>query len=156
MNLLPYLHVTLVSGYSKEKVLEIVASKTQPVHTDLILANPVFNGQVLKDGFRISMVVRTAQNALPLAIGKVEDTSLGSIIFLRLRLFPAGILYLRFSSLLCVLVAFIFLFLSQLLMAGIISLLIALANYVILTANFHHKAQETISLIERILSKSKE
>lgn len=156
MNLYPSLQQTLVSAFTKDEVLKKMAAKTQLVDDEFILENPEFNGTITKDGFRISSVIRTAQNALPLAIGKVENTSMGSIIFLQMKLFPAAVLYLKFFTLLCFLIAMVFLLLSKLMLAGLVALLVALANYTILTLNFHQKAHQLIRQIELILEEDME
>ena len=152
MSLWPFLRQTLVSGHSKDEVLRRIALKTRLIGSDVVVDQPIFNGSIFPEGFRISLIIRTAQNALPLAIGKVENTSRGSLIFLRLCLFPGARLYLWFSSILCVFVAAVFLTLSHLTLAVITALLIALANYGVLTLSFHQKARQTIRQIQGILA----
>ncbi|VXD18262.1 hypothetical protein [Marinoscillum sp. 108] len=156
MSLWPFLRQTLVSSHSKNEVLRRIALKTRLIDSEVVVNRPVFNGAVSPEGFRISLVIRSAQNALPLTIGRVENTSRGSLIFLRLCLFPGARLYLWFSTTLCVLIAAVFLTLSSLTLAVITALLIALANYLVLTLSFHQKAHETIHQIQGILAEEGE
>lgn len=152
MHLAPYLKQTLVSSFSKDQVIVRIRNKTNLINFQEVTENPVFNGSIEGDSFRLSQVVSYSHNALPLATGTVEDTSRGSIIFLHLRLFPAAMLYLIFFSILALFVGFVFLILSKSPAALAIALSITLANYLILNANFHRKSQDTINSFKSILS----
>lgn len=148
---LPYSQHTIVSEFSKNEVLNKLQGKTQEIRAEERVAKPLFNGNIDEDGFRISCVIHTPQNALPLLIGKVEPTSLGSIIFVKLKLFPAAILYLKAFTLLTVLISMVFLLLSKWYFGGLIALLIGLLNYVILTISFSRKCKEAIHTLENLL-----
>ncbi len=152
MRLAPRHDITLVSEYSKDKVLSLIAGDTQFVDANVEATPSNFNGQINPDGFRISITIRTPQNSLPLSIGRVENTSKGSIIFLSLRLFPAAKLYLQFSTILCLLVGCIFFLLASAIKITFIAALIALLNYLILTLNFHRHVDKTISMIKASLN----
>lgn len=152
MTLAPYLKQTLVSSFSREEVLAKIGSKTQLIKSDEVTSQPVFNGHMEGDAFRLSLAVPYSHNALPLAHGSVEDTSRGSIIFLHLKLFPAAILYLVFFTTMAVFIGLVFILLSGNLTGGIIALTLTLANYLILNINFHRKAEETIHSFKEILA----
>lgn len=151
MLLFPYQERTLVSSYSKDEVISKIARRTQILKDQMITDTPLFNGNFTDGHFRISLFVRYSQNYLPLVRGRVEDTSLGSILFLELRLFPAAKLYLIISSLMSVMIGLVFLLLSGALEAALTAFFIGVANYLILAINFRRKAKETISALETIL-----
>ncbi|WP_421872822.1 hypothetical protein [Marinoscillum sp.] len=151
MTWLPHSQHTLVSEFSKNEVLNKVQARTQEVKSEYITEKPLFNGSVDEGGFRISSVIHTPQNALPLIVGSVESTSRGSIIFLKLKLFPAAILYLKAFSLLSFLISLVFLLLSKWYMGGLVALLIGLLNYLILTISFSRKCKEAIHTLENLL-----
>lgn len=151
MLLFPTREKTLVSSLSKEEVILKIAGKTQIIDSEFITEKPYFNGHFHKRTFRLSLSVNYSQNYLPLVKGKVEDTSLGSIVFLKLRLFPAAKLYLIIFSAMSFLIALVFLLLSESLTGGIIALAIGVINYLLLTINFQRKAQETITTIQDLL-----
>lgn len=153
MSWLPHKRHTIVSELSKRDVLVRLQNYTQEVNSEYITEKPLFNGKVGADGFRVSAVINTPQNSLPLIIGKVEATKLGCIIFLQLSLFPAAILYLRISSSLAFFLAMIFLILSGWVTAGLVSLGIALLNYLVVTLSFHQKCKEAIRAIENLLDR---
>jgi len=151
MKIEPSLETTFVSKHSKAQVLEIIAINTHRVDSDIVSRKAVFNGQIGTDGFRISLIVRTPQNGLPLTIGTVENTSLGSLIFIKCQLFPAAKLYLKFSTLLCMAIGGIFLLLANSIKIALIALLIATVNYYVLSLNFQKKAQQTIETLKDVL-----
>lgn len=152
MRLRPGLSQTLVSSFSKEEVIEKIKRKTQIIRSDTITSDPLFNGYFKNNSFWVSLVYNYSQNAIPLAKGEVEDTSRGSIIFLKIRLFPAAQLYLGLFSFFSLLIALIFLVLTDMHMGGIASLFAGLTNYIILTINFHRKASEMLNSIREILA----
>ena len=151
MHITPSLETTLVSKHRKEQVLGIIAMNTHLLDSELVSKEAIFNGQISADGFRVSLAIRTPQNGLPLTVGTVDNTSLGSLIFLKLQLFPAAKLYLKFSTLLCILVGAIFLLLANSIKIALVTLMIAFANYLILAINFQRKAHQTIETIQAVL-----
>lgn len=156
MRFSPVIRHTLVSGLSCSEVLSQVANYTQELDDEYINESARFNGRFFRSSFRISPKIRTPQNAVPLLIGKVEATSLGSIIFLVIRLFPAGVLYLKMSSLLCMLVGFVFLILSDNLIGATGAFALGLLNYLILYVNFRLRAHRAIQDLEEIFSAATE
>ncbi len=148
---LPHSQHTIVSELTKGEVLHKLDSTTQEVNSAYITEKPLFHGKIGADGFRVSTVIHTPQNSLPLIVGQVEATKWGSIIFLKLKLFPASILYLKASSLLAILVAMVFLILARGYVAGLISLALALVNYLVLTLSFRRKSKEAVAAIANLL-----
>lgn len=126
--------------------------RTQLVQSDRITRSPVFNGYFKENRFSLSMFYAYSQNAIPLAHGIVEDTSLGSIIFLRISLFPAARLYLFLFSSLSLIIALVFFLTSEVYFGGSMALLAGIVNYIILTINFHRKAVEMLRSLKTILA----
>lgn len=153
MRLLPALEHTLVSAYPAEEVMEKLISRTAaPDHAErTTLAD--FNGDFDGRYFSLSLVQSVGQNALPLVKGTVEETSKGSIIFLKLGLFPAARLFILGSSGMALLIGLVFISLSSMTAAGIASLALGVVNYAVLVENFHRKAKETIQVFHSILDK---
>lgn len=152
MNLTTSFHQTIVSGLDKEEVLRRITLKTKSPDYEFEQRNPLFNGTIHNNTFRISAILKVPQNALPLVDGRVEKTSHGAIVFLRLKLFPAAYLFLGISFALCICCSTVFLFIAKYPAAAIIALLLGVFNYLILSINFHRKARETIRLISDLLA----
>ena len=147
---------TLVSSLSVHEVMAKIANHTQELNDDYELISPSFTGKLQDDTFRISPVIRTPQNGVPLLIGSVEATSQGSIIFIRTRLFPGAKLYLRFSSLLAMIVAFTFLLIAKSMVGFLICTVIAFANWLILKLNFDRRTNKALKKLSSILTKPQE
>lgn len=151
MLLFPFQEKTLVSSFTKKEVLSKIARRTKLIKGERVPTSPLFNGY-FKDGkFRLSLLVRSSQNHLPLVKGEIEDTSRGSIVFLRLTLFPAAKLYLIFFSVLALVIGLIFLLLSHDPYIGVGAFGVGVLNYLILTINFRRRAKETIAALEDLL-----
>ncbi|MEQ8474300.1 MAG: hypothetical protein RIC35_24100 [Marinoscillum sp.] len=156
MKLWPSREHTIVTGFTKADLLTRIANYTQEVGSAFITEKPLFNGKVSENGFRISTVVKTPQNALPLIIGQLEETSHGSILFLKMKLFPAAVLFLRAFTLLSVVIGMILFLMANLRLAGLISFGLGALNYLILTTNFHKHAQRSVSQLEELLEGPKQ
>lgn len=151
MNLWPSREHTIVTGWSKPELLQRIARHTQEVDSEFITEQPLFNGKISGNGFRISSVIKTPQNALPLIVGELEETSRGTILFLRMRLFPAAILYLKVFSLLAAIIGIIFIVLARLALPGITAFALGIFNYLIITVNFQKHAKRSVSELEKLL-----
>lgn len=145
---------TIVTGWTRSELLIRMANYTQEVDSEYITEKPSFNGRILENGFRISSVVKTPQNALPLIVGQLEESSRGTIVLLTMKLFPAAVLYLIAFSLLSAIIGLIFLFMAGFKLAAFLSFSIGLLNYVILTINFHRHAERSVAELERLLEKT--
>lgn len=64
-----------------------------------------FHGKILPFGFKISKIIQRANTFIPLLTGKIENTSSGSIIFLKYRLFPGALFLLIFWSVILLIVS---------------------------------------------------
>ncbi|MFT4834982.1 MAG: hypothetical protein ACI83W_001444 [Marinoscillum sp.] len=151
MTLLPFFDVTFVSALKKEQVIGKIVSNLKLKDGSIPQNSALFNGVVSADSFRISLIIKSAQNALPLITGRVENTSLGSIIFLKLSLFPAAKLFLLSSSLLCLIIGFVFLMIPHSILGLNLSVFLGLMNYLVLTLNFQKRAKDAVDILKGIL-----
>ncbi|WP_373522305.1 hypothetical protein [Aquiflexum sp.] len=99
----------------------------------------LFNGNLEKDGFRISLEIERADSFIPLIKGEIESTPSGSILFLTYSLFPGSIFFLGFWTLLSVILALIFALLVGNLYLAMITLTLGIGNYWFAWSHFKRK-----------------
>lgn len=155
--LFPFSQETIVSSYDAEEVYRRLWSVTEPTgdeewEPDVEEEALLFNGRVEKDKFRLSRKVKKANNFLPLIRGRVEATSLGSIVFIRYRLFLWTLSFLIFWSVLTTLFALYFLVYEKIYINAAISLLVGLANYVIAVLNFRKQVRISSHALREVLA----
>lgn len=158
MKFKPFEEEIIVSVRSQTEIIKQLLKYTNVVSGAEKPVQYVFNGNIEKDTFRISLKVNFPQNALPLAIGKIEPTSKGSIVFLRYELFPATKVMLGVvgSILATICMSFLLIYLENNEPKFIRAIFITLATgafyYMTLILNFFKKKNQTRSTIERILN----
>lgn len=155
-NLFPFIQETIVSSYNTEEVYRRLWSVTEPTgdeewEPDVDEEDLLFNGRVEKGSFRLSRRVKRANNFLPLMRGRVEATSLGSIVFIRYRFFLWTLSFLIFWSVLTTLFALYFLVYEKIYINAAFSLLVGLANYVIALLNFHKQVRISSNALREVL-----
>ncbi len=69
--------------------------------------NALFTGWFGENRFRISMKIIKPNNYVPLVIGKIENTSSGSLLFINYTLFPSTKMFFIFWNLFILLVGII-------------------------------------------------
>ncbi len=109
--------MTLLPGYYETFVLvrhpdEVIRTISQATTGRLLFQNKEsdrfeFSGWVQKDKFRISLKISRPNSYLPLAIGQVEKTSSGCLLFVTYQLFPSTRMFLIFWSLLILLIGLV-------------------------------------------------
>ncbi len=158
MKFKPIEEETIVSARSQAEIISILSRFTQVVTGETVPESHIFNGNIAKDSFRISLKISFPQNALPLAIGKIEPTSKGSIVFLKYQLFPATKVMLGVVGGILVTLAITFLLIyldnhePKYLRALFITLATGFFYYMTLILNFFKRKKQTRSTLERILS----
>ena len=158
MKLKPFEEETIVSARSQTEIVKLLSKFTYLVTDSTVPAKHIFNGNIENDNFRISLKVNSPQNALPLAIGKIESTSKGSIVFLKYELFPATKVMLgvvgAILSTICI--SFFLIYLENYEPKYIRAIVITLATgafyYMTLILNFFKRKNQTRSTIEQILN----
>lgn len=156
-SLFPFIQETVVSSYNAEEVYRRLWSVTEPDvdeewEPDVDEEDLLFNGRVDKDRFRLSRKVKRANNFLPLMRGSIEATSMGSIVFIRYRLFIWTLSFLIFWSVLTTLFALYFLIYEKIYINAAFSFLIGLANYVIAVLNFRKQVRISSSALREVLA----
>jgi hypothetical protein len=143
MSFFPNHSEVLVSTLKKEEILKRLHSVTKNENfLDYnINSNNVqlFNGNIGKSRFRISLVINRADSFLPLIKGEIESTPSGSILFLEYSLFPGSVFFLGFWTILTAVLALIFTFLVGKIYLAVISLALGIGNYWFAWAHFKRK-----------------
>ncbi|MBV6639914.1 MAG: hypothetical protein KI791_04325 [Cyclobacteriaceae bacterium] len=158
MKFKPFEEETIVSARSQEEIVAQLSRFTHLVTDANVPARHIFNGNIEKDTFRISLKVNFPQNALPLAIGKIEPTSKGSIVFLKYQLFPATKVMLGVVGgiMATICISFFLIYLEnhepKYIRAIIITLATGAFYYMTLIVNFFKRKNQTKSTLERILN----
>jgi hypothetical protein len=156
-SLFPFSQETVVTSYNKTEVYLRLWSVTEPTgdeewEPDVDEDQLLFNGRVDTDTFRLSRKVKRANNFLPQMRGRVESTSLGSIVFIRYRLFLWTLSFLIFWSILTTLFALYFLIYEKIYINAAFSLSLGLANYVIAVLNFRKQVRISSSALREVLA----
>lgn len=142
---------TFVSALTASELVLLISKNTRQLDQPTDQAAFAFTGKVSESGFRISSTIPAPQNAIPLAVGTIENTTKGSILFIRFQLFPAAKLYLNFSSGMCLFIAMAMAFLFNEYAASLAALFAAVLNYVVLVINFNRKVKVMLGQFEEIL-----
>lgn len=133
----------LVSPQSKAAVMSNLGKVTKNLNFlayDALKENKyLFNGKIQEDSFTISLVIDRADSFLPLIKGKIEDTPLGSILFLSYSLFPSSAFFLGFWTIVCLLLCLVFGLISEKYMYSALSFGFALLNYGFAWTHFRRK-----------------
>lgn len=165
-NFFPYLNTTIVSSYSpseiKQKLERHIRPRTSPLpytmrseitYLGQRLNNPYnLEGWVKEERFRVYKSSPYPEHFSPLAIGKMEKTSMGSIIFIHYRLLSGTLFFFVLATLIFSLVALVFLFLQKNWMSFSLTLVFYLGSYLVMQLNFQQKLKITRNLLEKILT----
>ena len=156
MNIFPNHSEILVSSFSCEEVARKIAAVTKKVnyldYAEYSVENYQFNGEVDKNRFRLSLVIKRADSFLPLINGKIEPTRSGCILFLKYTLFPSSILFLAFWSAVTLLAAlFLALNNNQWLYASL-CVLAGAGNFAFAWMYFKSKLKQSQMIFHQMLS----
>lgn len=156
MTLLPVHTEVLVSPLPKEEVMLRLSAVTKQVnYLDYRLEEKpghLFNGSLGDSGFRISLKIKRADSFLPLIQGDLEDTAMGSILFLSYKLFPSSAFFLGFWTIISsVLFLFFGIFTEKTLLAGS-TLLLGMANYAFAWIYFKRKIRQSQKIFKELLN----
>lgn len=162
---LPYRNVTIVSSLSPEEISHKLESCIRPREEALPYTmrsevtflgrrrhNPYdFEGWVKKQRFYIYKTSDYPEHFTPLVIGKIEETSLGSIIFIHYRLMSGTLFFTILASVIFLIVGIVFLFLQKNILSFGLTLLFFLGSYLVMLLNFQQKLKITQNLLEKNL-----
>src|SRR5690554_6414863 len=89
----------------------------------------LFNGEVSRDKFFLSLIIHKADSFLPLIKGKIEPLKSGCILFLSYSLFPSSVFFLAFWGLVTLLAAAFFVLVERQWLYAAASLSVGLGNF---------------------------
>ena len=140
---------TVVLPIGAQEVISLLKKVTLPVSRvlDKTTEGIMFNGSFAGDTFTISRKIDYPQNYLPLIKGRVEDTGIGSIIFLEYELFFSSKMFLTFWSVLSVVASLFLLLLQGKANFAIASIGIGLINYLVTLMNFKKQVKESKNVL---------
>ena len=153
MNLLPMQNETIVSSLKAREVIQQIQNVTAPPTRDKkeLDTNTQFIGFIDQMTFRLSMKLKVPENFSPIIYGRVDETSLGSIVYIRFRLFFSSQLFLVFWSSICLLAFLLFFFLFKEPLYASLALLVGILNYSISVINFKRKSRESLTALLYVL-----
>ena len=156
MTLLPLKRETLVLPYSAEEVEKKLWLAVFPVKEDEPMPDKIdqlflFNGWVKNRKFKISRRINSPENFLPLMKGTIEQTSLGSLLFVQFSLFFSSIFFLVFWSVVTLFLTFFFIYFYDIALYGAIAFLLGVGNYVVTMANFNIQVKKSRELLNKVL-----
>ena len=157
MHLLPFYQQTIVLPYEASETLWRLQRAIRPLEKGVEYAEEneiefLFNGWLKEDSFRISRRVEHPENFLPLMSGRIEGTSVGSILFVRYSMFSSVIMFLIFWSVISLLLSLFFLLVHQETLYAAISLGVGIINYVIATKNFFMQVRSSQKALNKALN----
>lgn len=156
MTLLPLKNETLVLPIAAEDVEKKLWNTVFPVKAGEPMPDKMdelflFNGWVKSRKFKISRRLKSPENFLPLMKGTIEETSLGSLLFIRYSLFFSSNVFLIFWSVITLFLTFFFIYFYGILLYAIIAFVLGVGNYVVALANFNIQVKKSRELLENVL-----
>jgi len=147
---------TMVLPQPPERIQEILWKRTKPpprmsVEPDYPMPY-LFNGEVSHLSFRISQIINSPDNYLPLIFGVIEKTNHGSILFIRYRLFFGTRLFLTFWSIVTILGTLYFTIYEGHVKYAVVSLLLGLINYIVTVANFQQRIRKAREILKGLFN----
>ena len=112
----------------------------------------LFNGIWNKDGFSISLKIKTSNNFIPIIKGNILNSEEGTLVQLTFELFPATKRLLMFWTILTLLITIFFIGLYKTWLYGAISLGFCLVNYILSVENFKIQVRKSKRMLDKMLS----
>lgn len=158
MRLLPLHQETFVLPFDGQETFRRMKQVIRPLdknadYPEEVEARFLFNGWIEENRFRISRKIRYPENFLPLMVGRIETTSVGSILFIRYRLFSSAALFLVFWTVISLLLGLFLLILQQEYLYAAVAFGLGIGNYVIATKNFHLQIRSSRETLNEALNK---
>lgn len=156
MRLLPLYQKTIVLPINEQETAWRLEQVIRPLIKDVEYAEEaeasfLFNGWIKENQFRISRKIRHPETFLPIIIGRIEGTSVGSILFIQYRLFFSAAMFLIFWTIVCLLMSLFFLILHQEYIYAAVAFGLGLSNYIIATKNFHIQVRDSQKTLNEAL-----
>lgn len=112
----------------------------------------LFTGTIDQNAFVLSLKMKRPDNFIPLIKGNIEDTSKGSIVFLKYTLFKSTRMFLVFWTVLIFILAIILIVLQGKFWYASIALLASIANYAVTMINFGRKLKVSRDYLMKVFS----
>lgn len=150
MRLLPFEKETVVMAVPPAAIAAALLGKTStsPLEGG---RSKRFTGTVTEGYFTLSLRETKPQNFIPQVSGIIEETSTGSLIFIKYRFFRATRIFLIFWCVLTFFLTLIFLGPGNNYLYGCLSLAGCVANYLIALANFEVHLKHTRKALHKVL-----
>jgi len=153
--ILPFQQITLVSSLSREELEQRLLKQTRSNQEIAKLEQSGKIGYLARrssQDFEFRGIVRDScfylipyrpypEHFQPRLVGHIEETSLGSIIFVRFKLLAGTVFFAALSALIFLFVAAVFLFLQQNIWSTLLTLALFVGSYGIMLLNFQQKAR---------------
>lgn len=154
---LPLKDETIVLTLTAEEVEEVLWFHTYPVKEGALMPEKpeiefLFNGWVRNNKFKLSRKVRSPENFLPIIHGRIEETSLGSLVFVQYSLFFSSNFFLVFWSVVTLLLTIFFIVFHDMVLYGAIAFGVGVSNYIIALANFNIQVKKSSQLLLKVLN----
>lgn len=159
MTVLPFKRETIVLPFPAEEAAQKLWLYILPVYAEALMPDKeddafLFNGWIKDRKFSISRKVKSPQNFLPLIKGEIEETSLGSLVFVRYSLFFSSNFFLVFWSAITLFLTFFFIYFYNILLYALIAFVIGIINYVIALANFNIQVKRSRAILDEIFKRN--
>ncbi len=154
---LPVHRETIVLPFTSREVSETLWKATKPLKNEHFYPYEAdndffFNGHVKENTFRVSLMIRRPENFLPVISGRIEKTSVGSIIFVKYKMFFVSTAFLTFWSVITVLMACFFGYIGRYWYMGI-AIVLAFSNYAVAVVNFKLQVKRSSRVLHSIFNK---
>ncbi|MDH5368101.1 MAG: hypothetical protein OEW67_14035 [Cyclobacteriaceae bacterium] len=147
---------TLVLPNSSRELLDRLDEIVYTTENKLDRANEedhhLFIGTIEESAFVISLKLNKVDNFIPLINGDIENTSKGSIVFLKYTLFKSTRMFLVFWTVLIFLLSFMLIVFQDKVWYGSLALLVSLANYIVTIVNFRRKVKVSREYLMKVFS----
>lgn len=145
---------TLVLPTSSQKLMErldrIVYTFENKKEDQFEKSSYLFTGTIDHNDFILSLKLQRPDNFIPLITGKIEDTSKGSIVFIKYTLFKSTRMFLVFWTVLIFLLAIVLIAIQGKVWYGSVALMVSLANYSVTVINFRRKVKLSQSYLKKV------
>lgn len=154
---LPLKDETIVLALTAEEVEEVLWFHTYPVEEGALMPEKpeidfLFNGWVRHKKFKLSKKIRSPENFLPIIKGRIEETSLGSLVFVQYSLFFSSNFFLIFWTFVTLFLSIFFIAFYDMMLYSAIAFGLGVSNYVIALANFNIQVKKSSKVLHKVLN----
>lgn len=166
MQIFPYESHTIVSPLSSRDIItklnEVKQPNDEPKQYEMtaelsflkkeVPKDYLFDGWIKDYSFNIYRITHFPEHYNPIIKGKIEETSLNTILYLRYELQPSTLFFTRLSLFIYYIIAFTFIALKQDIFIFTMTSSFFLICYWVLLLNFKQKVKISKDLLEQVLN----